>query len=130
LLKFASGALGTVNVSDKIVAPRSWEFTTGENPAYTHTQETCYLIGGTLGSLAIPYLDLWYNPTKPSWWEPIAFERLPFEYKDPLLQLRNLCAVIRGVAQPVVTGREGLNTLKVIVAIKAAAASGGSINIS
>ena len=35
LLRFANGALGTVTVSDTIVAPWSWELTTGgENPAY------------------------------------------------------------------------------------------------
>lgn len=130
LLRFASGALGTVNVSDKIVAPWSWEFTSGENPAYSHTQETCYMIGGTLGSLTVPYLDLWHHKTKPDWWEPIACERLPVEAKDPLgLQIQNLCDVIRGVAQPVVSGREGLNTLKVIAAVKEAAATGRAIDV-
>lgn len=130
LLKFANGALGTVNVSDKIVAPWSWELTSGENPAYTHTQETCYMIGGTRGSLTVPTLDLWSNLTRPSWWEPIVSERLPFDAKDPLgLQVSNFCDVIRGAAQPVVSGREGLNTLKVIAAVKSAAASGGAINI-
>jgi len=34
LLRFASGALGTVNGSDSVVAPWSWELTAGENPAY------------------------------------------------------------------------------------------------
>jgi len=130
LLKFASGVLGTVNVSDKIVAPWSWELTSGENPAYAHTQESCYLIGGTLGSLTVPYLDLWKHPTKPNWWEPIVAERIPVEREDPLaLQIRNLCEVVRGAAAPVVSGREGLETLKVIAAIKAAAASGGAIDI-
>src|SRR3982751_4755499 len=35
ILLFVSGALGTVNVSDTIQSPWSWEFTTGENPAYS-----------------------------------------------------------------------------------------------
>lgn len=128
LLKFASGALGTVNVSDKVVSPWSWEFTTGENPAYTHTQEACYMIGGTLGSLSVPYLDLWHNPTKPSWWEPIERERLLVQEKDPLgLQVRNLCGVVRGTAEPVVSGREGLKTLRVIEGVKQAAATGRAV---
>lgn len=42
ILHFASGALGTINVSDAIQSPWSWEFTAGENPAYSHTQEACY----------------------------------------------------------------------------------------
>jgi predicted dehydrogenase len=130
LLKFASGALGTVSVSDMIVAPWSWEFTSGENPAYTHTQESCYMIGGTRGSLTIPHLDLWRHETKPSWWEPIARERLPVAANDPLgLQVQNLCGVIRGTVQPVVSGREGLNTLKVVAAVKEAAATGGAIDV-
>ena len=130
LLRFASGALGTVNVSDKVVSPWSWEFTTGENPAYTHTQEACYMIGGTLGSLSVPYLDLWHNPTKPSWWEPIERKRLPIQAKDPLgLQVRNLCGVVRGTAAPIVSGREGLETLRVIEAVKQAAATGRAVRI-
>ncbi|MGI4801790.1 MAG: Gfo/Idh/MocA family protein [Janthinobacterium lividum] len=130
LLRFASGVLGTVNVSDKIVSPWSWEFTTGENPAYTHTQEACYQVGGTLGSLSVPYLDLWHNPTKPSWWEPIERERLSLVEKDPLgLQVRNLCEVVRGTAAPVVSGREGLQTLRVIEAVKQAAASGRAVRL-
>ena len=130
LLRFASGVLGTVNVSDKIVSPWSWEFTTGENPAYTHTQEACYQVGGTLGALSIPYLDLWHNPTKPSWWEPIERERLPIVEKDPLgLQVRNLCEVVRGTATPVVSGREGLQTLRVIEAVKQAATSGRAVRM-
>jgi len=130
LLRFANGVLGTVNVSDKVVAPWSWEFTSGENPAYTHTQETCYQVGGTLGSLSIPYLDLWHNPTRPSWWEPIERQRLPVDAEDPLgLQVRNFCGVIRGREAPVVSGREGLNTLRVVAAIKEAAAIGKMVYI-
>jgi predicted dehydrogenase len=131
LLKFRNGVLGTVNVSDKIVAPWSWEMTSAENPDYTHTQESCCMIGGTLGSLTVPHLDVWHNPTKPSWWEPIVSERLPVEHKDPLgLQVRNLCNVIRGTASPVVSGREGLETLRVIEAVKQAAATGKAVAIA
>lgn len=131
LLRFASGALGTVNVSDTIVAPWSWECTAGENPVYPHTTESCYVIGGTRGSLTVPYLDLWHNPAKPGWWEPLERERLSFTGKDPLgLQIQNLCDVIRGQAQPVVSGREGVNALKVIAAVKEAAATGGKVNVS
>lgn len=130
LLRFASGALGTVNVSDAIVAPWSWELTSGENPAYSHTPETCYQIGGTLGSLSVPYLDFWHNPTKPSWWEPIECLRLPVGAEDPLgLQVRQFCRVVRGEEEPLVSGREGLNTLKVVAAVKEAAATGRVVEV-
>jgi predicted dehydrogenase len=88
------------------------------------------LIGGTRGSLTIPYLDLWRNNAAPGWMEPIERQRLAVEAEDPLaLQVRNFCDVIRGVAQPVVSGREGLATLKVIAAVKQAAATGGTVDV-
>jgi predicted dehydrogenase len=131
LLRFASGVLGTVTVSDAIVAPWSWELTSGENPAYPRTAESCYQIGGTRGSLTVPYLDLWRNPTKPGWWEPIERERLPVAALDPLgLQIRQFCRVIRGAEAPLVSGREGLETLKVIAAVKEAAATGGTVRLA
>ena len=130
LLRFESGVLGTITVSDTIVSPWSWEFTSGENPAYSHTPESCYMIGGTRGSLSAPYLDLWHNEAAPSWWAPIVRERLPVAAADPLgLQVQNFCAVIRGTAEPVVSGREGLGTLQVIAAVKEAAATGRMVEI-
>jgi predicted dehydrogenase len=131
LLRFKSGILGTVSVSDAIVAPWSWELTTGENPAYPVTGESCYYIGGTHGSLTVPHLDIWQNDSKRSWWEPIQCTRIPFEAQDPLaLQVRHFCQVVRGEETPLVSGREGLKTLKVIVAAKEAAVTGQLIHIS
>ncbi len=88
------------------------------------------MIGGTRGALTIPHLDLWSNRAAPSWFEPIERERLPAGVQDPLgLQIRNLCGVVRGREQPVVSGREGLSTLEVIVAMKQAAATGGVLSV-
>jgi predicted dehydrogenase len=130
VLRFANGALGTVNVSDTIVAPWSWELTTGENPVYHQTDQSCYQIGGTHGSLTIPSLDLWRNADRRSWWEPITPERLPYEAADPLrLQVRQFCKVIRGEEPPLVSGREGLETLRVIEAVKQSAATGEMIDL-
>ncbi len=125
LLRFANGVLATLTVSDTIVSPWSWEFTAGENPAYSRTNQACILIGGTLGALSIPYLDLWRHETAPDWFQPILNERLPAVPQDPLaLQVLNLCAVVRGTAAPVVSGRDGLDTLRVVEAVKQAAATG------
>ena len=130
LLRFENGVLATISVSDAIVAPWSWELTSGENPVYPRTEESCYLIGGTRGSLAIPHLDFWHSQDKRGWWEPIHRERLPVETEDPLaLQIRHFCHVIRREQHPLVTGREGLDTLKVIIAVKESAATGQSVQI-
>ena len=130
LLGFANGAVGTLSVSDTVVAPWSWELTSRENPAYPATPETCYWIGGTEGALALPNLALWANPGKRSWWEPIAATSLPVGFEDPLVaQLRQFAAVIRGEAAPLVSAEEGLRNQRVIDAVQRAAASGEKIGL-
>jgi predicted dehydrogenase len=128
LLKFANGAIGTVTASDSVVSPWSWELTAGENPDYPRQDQTCYQIGGALGALTIPQLEFWSNASRLSWREPLVRERIPFVPEDPLkVQIRHFCDVIAGRAQPIMPGREGLATLKIVEAIKAAARSGATV---
>ena len=48
-----------------------------------------------------------------------------YSEQDPLsLQMRHFVRVIRGDAEPLVSGREGLRTLEVTLAVKDAASSG------
>lgn len=125
LLRFTNGALGTVNVSDTIVAPWSWELTAGENPAYPATGEACYLIGGTHGALELPKLKLWTYQGKRSWWAPIDAAEIAVGQEDPLArQIGHFVDVVRGRAEPLVSGREGLRTLEVVEAVKRSAATG------
>lgn len=128
LLRFASGALGTVNVSDTAAAPWSWELTARENPAYPATGQDCYWIAGTEGALSLPNLALWTHPGGRSWYEPISATKMPVELADPLaLQVEQFAAVIRDGVPPLVSGRDGLATLEVIEAVKASAASGRGV---
>lgn len=130
LLEFENGALGTVTVSDAIVAPWSWELTAAENPTYPATGSSCYRIGGDAASLSIPDLTLWRYPGEKSWWEEIEKTTLPHVPQDPLvLQIRHFCEVIGGRAEPLVSGGEGLAALRVIEAIKEAAVSGTAISL-
>lgn len=131
LLSFGSGALGTVNISDTVVAPWSWEFTAKENPAYPQTDEACYLIGGTHASLELPKLRLWRHEDKRSWWEPITSKPVAFDREDPLIrQIRHFAAVIRGESEPLVSGREGLRTLEVVEAIRRSAEAGAAVSLA
>jgi predicted dehydrogenase len=130
LLRFANGALGTINVSDSIVAPWSWEHTTGENPVYPRTDQSCYTIGGTLGSLTIPKLEVWHDNGRRDWWQPLEASRVFAPDKDPLpLQIQQFCRVIRGEQEPLVSGREGLQSLKLVAAITAAAKTGKQVTV-
>ncbi|MFD0981878.1 Gfo/Idh/MocA family protein [Tropicimonas aquimaris] len=130
LLRFASGLLGTVNVSDAAAAPWSWELTARENAHYPATAENCYWIGGTRGSLALPNLAVWQYQDDDGWWGPIGFTKPIFSFEDPLvLQVEQFAAVIRNDEAPLVSGEDGLSALRVIEAVKLSAASGQSVDV-
>jgi predicted dehydrogenase len=129
LLGFASGAVGTMTLSDAIVSPWSWELTAGENPDYPQQRDAfCYLVGGTEGSLSIPALELSRNGPVRDWHQPILRERLDFVPADPLAaQIAHFAGVIRGGAAPLVSGREGLRSLAVLDAVKRSSLTGAQV---
>ncbi len=131
VLRFENGAIGTITVSDSIVAPWSWEMTARENPVYPTTSESCYLLGGSHGSLSLPDLRVWaHEDGKQDWWSPIAASSIPRHASDPLHnQIAHFVEVIRGGAQPLVSGREGFRSLQVVEAIQTAAMTGETVAI-
>ena len=130
VLRFESGAIGTITVSDSIVSPWSWELTSREYPIYPTTSESCYLLGGSKGSLSVPDLTVWSHQGDRNWWNPISGTVAPRPSSDPLInQIGNFADVIRGDASPVVSGIEGLKTMLVIEAIQKAAKSQVLVNI-
>lgn len=127
ILEFASGALGTLLASDATAAPWSWEMTSGENQSFPHTEEFCYVIAGTRGSLAVPTLDVWTHEGD-GWNSRLDRQRLAVEIFDPLVaQLRHFCRVIRGQEPPRLDGRGGMRTLAATLAVKEAAETGNTI---
>lgn len=132
LLRFVNGAVGTITVSDSIVAPWSWEHTSREYSVYPVTFEKCYLIGGSKASLSIPDLCLWaHEGGKQDWWAPISSTCQIKETSDPLInQIRHFADVIKGRIQPIVSGHEGLMTLRVIEAIQRSAQTGEVITVA
>jgi predicted dehydrogenase len=130
LLKFRDGAIGTISVSDSIVSPWSWEMTSKENPIYPSTQESCYLIGGSHGSLSIPDLNLWSHKSERDWWKPLSSSTKDFKPADPLYkQINHFINVIKKEEKPIVSGREGLLTLRVIEAIQKSALTQKSVKV-
>ncbi|SDJ29903.1 Gfo/Idh/MocA family protein [Aliiruegeria lutimaris] len=131
VFRFENGGIGTITVSDSIVAPWSWELTSQEYPIYPRTSESCYLIGGSHGALSLPDLRLWRHGGERDWWSPISATSMVRESSDPLLnQITHFAAVIRGEEAPLVSGREGLRTLRVVEAIQASAETGTTVTIS
>ncbi len=126
VLKLRNGAIGTITLSDSIVAPWSWELTSREYPIYPPTGESSIFIGGSHGSLSLPDLRLWtHKDGLRDWWTPISATTLTREASDPLVnQMAHFADVIMGTAAPLVSGKEGLQTLMVIEAIQTACITG------
>ncbi len=130
VLGFENNAIGTVTVSDGIVSPWSWELTAREYPVYPTTQESCYQIGGSHGSLSVPDLTLWNQNGRQDWWEPINATLVHREASDPLInQIAHFVRVIQKQEAPLVSGMEGLKTMRVLEAIETAAKSGRTVSI-
>jgi len=132
VMRFASGALATFMLSDAAASPRSWEQTSGENPIYAHcADEDCYTLAGTRGSLGVPTMRLRTYDGEPSWTAPFETNIVAVQRADPLArQLAHFCAVLRGEAQPRVSARDALETLRATLAIARAAATGRRIAIA
>lgn len=131
-LRFATGVLGSFLLSDTAASARSWEHTSRENGSYpTYPEEDAYIIAGTKGSLSVPTMRLKTYPGPASWWEPFETSTADVVRTDPLVnQLTNLLAVVRGGAEPLVSGRDGLQSLRVTDAITAAAKTGRTVRVT
>jgi predicted dehydrogenase len=131
VLRFENDVIGTISVSDSVVAPWSWEMTSSEYPIYPRTSQSSYIIGGSEGSLSVPDLTLWKHIEEPDWWSPISATSVPCEQSDPLVnQILNFCGVIRGDEKPLVSLTEGVRTLEVVDAIHRASRTGETVHLS
>ena len=130
-LVFDSGVLCTLNVSDTIVSPFSYELTAGENPAYPVTNQSAYYIGGTKGSVQFPNLKYWHNKGERSWWKKIFHKDASTkESKHTLVnQIEHLCDVVLKKSKPKVSGNDGLQSLKIFAAIIKSSKTGKKIKL-
>jgi predicted dehydrogenase len=66
-----------------------------------------------------------------SWWEPFETSTVELERSDPLAnQVKHFAAVIRGEAEPVCSGRDGLKTLQVVDAVVESARTGRPVDLT
>ena len=130
-LTFRSGVLCTLNISDTIVAPWSYELTAGENPAYPITNQSSYFIGGTKGSVQFPNLKNWYYKKERSWWNKIFIKQENIKKDDNTLtnQINHFSDVILKKVKPKVNGNDGLISLKIFDAIRQSSRNGKKIKI-
>lgn len=120
--EFLNGALGSFLLSDTAASSKSWEMTSGENPAYpSFPKENCYHFAGTNGSLDFPSMRARYYAigSDPSWWSAFEYDELSVVRADPLkLQLDHFVDVLRQKTTPKASARDGYLNMLVVDAIK------------
>jgi predicted dehydrogenase len=120
-LRLENDALASIFLSDTIPGDNAYEATTGENPFFYHSPETCYYFFGTEGTIKFPGMrKLFYpDPSKRGWQYPLWEEGMKVTREDPYArQLRHFCRVIRGEEEPRVSGEDGRKTLEVTLAVQ------------
>lgn len=131
LIRFASGALGTFVISDNVVAPWCWEMTSQEDPRFAWQPESCYMICGTQGSLAVPTLETWTN--SPNGGRDATFLRRKLYHvaaESMELQMAHFIRVVRREEAPRVTVDSALATLAATLAVRLSAERGREVAIA
>ena len=130
-VRFASGALGTITLSDAAASPWNWEATARENPFFAPFDTDAYYIMGTKGSLTLPRLQLFtYADGVSDWTKPLTCEIQGVREGLPhRLQLRHFERVVRGEEAPLVTPEDAIRTLEVLNAVKRAADEGALVRL-
>lgn len=130
-MSFESGALGTFMLSDCVPSPYVWDVGSGQALYFPSQPEDSYYIGGRNASLAVPTLDLWRHENGGDWRDPLVRHHLSTDRSSCYVnQLGNFIAMVRGEAEPVVTGRDGMMTLATTLAVGRAASERREVKVS
>lgn len=127
LLRFETGALATVLVSDAAPSPWNWESASADNPTVPAGQQNCYRFFGSEAALEFPNLKLWRHDGAPpgDWTMPLTASTLETPGAAPQTdalrgQLRHFAQVIRGAEAARVTGADATRTLAATLAVQSA----------
>jgi predicted dehydrogenase len=130
-IRFASGAIGNLTLSDAVQAPWAWEIVSGEEPEYPRAAEECYYICGTEGALAIPSLTHWRNERGGGRADPFNRNNLFYVPADPWVEeLLHFARVIRREEPPLLDARDGALTLAAALAVARSAGTGLPVTVA
>lgn len=131
-VRFASGALGTLLMSDTAVSPFNWDTAAGQALYFPHQPENSYHLAGTKAALSIPGMDIWRHETEDGHWQhPLIRQHVTLDgsraYEN---QLNHFVDVIEGKVQPLISARDGMMTLATVLAIAKAGGENRRVSIS
>ncbi len=132
LLHFANGALGTMVISESTPSPWSWEASVSDGMGHHNAGQDHGRFVGTRASLSFPSLTLWEygDDADAGWYSPLHARRLDVARNNPYVeQIEHLAEVIRGAADPIASGLDGLRSLCVVDAVIEAATTGAVVSV-
>jgi len=131
LIRFRSGALGTIIMSDAVPSPWAWDIASGQAPYFPYTHADCYYIGGSRASLSVPTMELWRHKDGGDWRDPLTHERIATEHSNCYInQLKHLVDIVRNGAKAICDARDAMTSLAVTLAVRTAAQEQRSVSIS
>jgi predicted dehydrogenase len=131
-LRFHSGALGTVLLSDAAVSPWTMEQGTGESVEFPFSGQSGYRFLGTEGALEFPGLTLWRQQgDQPHWNRPAVAQSLFSGRRDPYeAQLSHFRDVVRGKVTSLQPVEDGVKTLLATLAVRRSAETGAVVQLN
>lgn len=131
LMRFQSGAIGTLVASDCTTSPWNWDLCAGEAAHYPQQRENTHFICGTEASLTLPGLDLWqYQGPKKDWHAPLTQTRSILHRHDPYqAQLMHFADVIERRVPSRCSSLDGLRTLQAALAVHEACSRGCAVEL-
>ena len=116
-VKFKSGFIASILISDCSPSLTSYENTVGENHFYYQYEENCCFFFGTEATLMFPSFNLIKHPDIKGWQYPVTKENvsdlnLSNLEADPLyLEMVHFCEMIENKSSPFINVNDGLQTL-------------------
>ncbi len=133
IFHYASGALGTLIISESTPSPWSWEASVSDGMGFHNAGQDHAQFIGTEASLGFPSLTAWRYDSEdpdPGWKSPLRASRLDRPQGNPYVnQIDHLFRVVRGLDKPRVSGQDGLRSLAVVNAVIEAASTGEVIKV-
>ena len=133
LVTYASGAMGTLTITESAASPWSWEASMSDGLGFFNAGQDHAQFMGTNAALSFPSLTTWRydsSESEPGWNSTLHSKPLTPDRTNPYVeQLSHFADVVRGHAAPLVSGPDALRSLAVVNAVMLAAASGATVEI-
>jgi predicted dehydrogenase len=129
-VRFGSGALGTLLMSDTAVSPFNWDTAAGQALYFPHQPENSYHLAGTKAALSIPSMDIWRHENEHDHWQhPLVRQHITLD-GSRAYQNNHFVDVMKGEAQPLISARDGMMTLATVLAIAKAGRENRTVSVS